>query len=123
MILTETIKQGLISGNKAGVVFFYFTDAFSIVDKKCLLHKIAKVFGITGKLFLHRWAKVKVNGHLGEWIESLFGTSAGTNLGLLLFIMYLHDIPKSIFPKFVDDLVAIAVDSDVKKVGDATYSR
>jgi len=53
---------------------------------------------------------------LGEWIESLFGTSAGTNLGPLLFIMYLHDIPKSIFPKFADDLVAIAVDSDVKKI-------
>ena len=61
-------------------------------------------------------AKVKVNGHFGEWIESLFGTSAGINLGPLLFIMYLHDIPQRIFPKFADDLVAIAVDSDLKKI-------
>ena len=95
MIVIEKVKQGLVTGDKAGVVFFDFTDAFGRVDRKCLLYKIAKDFGITGKLFLHiesfltnRLAKVKVNGHFGEWIESLFGTSAGTNLGPLLFIYH-----------------------------------
>jgi len=123
MLVTEKVQQGLISGNKAGAVFFDFTDAFGRVDRKCLLDKIAKDFGITGKLFLHiasflsnRLARVKVNGHFGEWIESAFGTSAGTNLGPLLFIMYLHDIPQMIFPKFADDLVALVVDSDFKNV-------
>lgn len=58
-------------------------------------------------------ARVKVNGHYGDWISSMFGTSAGTNLGPLLFIMYMHDIPKRIFPKFADDLVSVAVDSDM----------
>ena len=48
-----------------------------------------------------------VNGHFGECIESAFGTSAGTNLGLLLFLMYLHDIPQMIFLKFADDLVLL----------------
>ena len=46
----------------------------------------------------------------------MFGTSAGTNLGPLLFIMYLHDVPDSISPKFADDLVSIAVDSDVLRI-------
>ena len=97
LIVVEKVKQGLIAGKKAGVVFFDFTDAFGRVDRKCLLYKMAKEFGITGKLFLHvasfltnRFVRVKVNGQFGDWIESLFGTSAGTNLGPLLFIMYMH---------------------------------
>ena len=53
LIVTEKVKQGLIAGKKAGAVFFDFTDAFGRVDRKCLLYKIAKDFGITGKLFLH----------------------------------------------------------------------
>ena len=105
------------------MVFFDFTDAFGSVDRKCLLYKMAKDFGITGKLYLHvasfltdRMAKVKINGHFGDWLKSLFGTSAGTNLGPLLFIMYLHDVPDSIFPKFANDLVSIALDSDVLRI-------
>lgn len=43
----------------------------------------------------------------------MYGTSAGTNLGPLLFIIVMHDIPRSIFPKFADDLVCIAVGRDV----------
>jgi len=50
--------------------------------------------------------QVKINGQFGEWIESVYGTSAGTNLGPLLFIIFMHDIPQSIFSKFVDDLVS-----------------
>ena len=123
LVVTEKVKQALIAGKKAGVVFFDFTDAFGRVDRQCLLYKIAKDFGITGKLFLRvasfltdRFARVKVNGIYGEWLESLFGTLAGTNLGPLLFIMYLHDTPKKSFPKFSDDLISIAVHSDVQLI-------
>jgi len=120
LLLTEKVKQGLLAGDKVGVVFFDFTDAFGRVDRKCLLYKLAKDFGITGKLFLHitsflsdRAARVKVNGHYGEWLKSMFGTSAGTNLGPLLFTMYMHNIPARIFPKFADDVVSVVVESDV----------
>ena len=108
LMVVEKVKQGLIDGNKAGVVFFDFTDAFGRVDRQCLLYKLAKDFGITGKVFLHissflsdRMARVKVNGHYGDWILSMFGTSAGTNLGPLLFIIYMHDTPDRILPKFL----------------------
>jgi len=46
----------------------------------------------------------------------MFGTSAGTNLGPLLFIIYMHDIPAKIFPKFADDVVSVVVESDVMHI-------
>jgi len=105
----------LIANKKAGAIFFYFTDAFGSVDRKRLLFKIGRHFGITGRLFLHlvsflsqRYARIKLNGCEGRWIESILGTSAGTMLGPVLFILYMHDVPKCIVPKFADDLVTLA---------------
>ena len=43
----------LAAGKNAGVVFCDFADASGTVDRKCLLYKIVKNFGITGKMFLH----------------------------------------------------------------------
>jgi len=58
-------------------------------------------------------ARVKINGHCGECSESMFGTPAGTKLGPLLFITHMHDILERIFQKFADDLVSVAIDSDM----------
>jgi len=61
-------------------------------------------------------ARIKIGDNVGEWIESLFGTSAGTSLGPLLFIAHVHDVPKIITPKFADDMVALAVGTDVSQI-------
>jgi len=53
---------------------------------------------------------------IGEWIESEFGTSAGTRLGPLLFIVNVYDVPRCILPKFADDLVAFSVDSSITSI-------
>ena len=42
LMVVDKVKQGLLSGNKAEVVFFDFTDAFGRVDRKWLLYKLAK---------------------------------------------------------------------------------
>ena len=52
----------------------------------------------------------------GDWLDSNEGTSAGTRLGPLLFIMYIHDVPKCIAPKFADDLASVAIEKDVDSV-------
>jgi len=63
-----------------------------------------------------RCARLKIDMLFGDWIESNDGTSAGTRLGPLLFIMYIHDVPKYIVPKFADDLVSVAVEKDLELV-------
>ena len=72
-----------------------------------MLFKLGKDFGITGKLFLHihsflsdSVARLKINNVFGQWIESEIGTSAGTSLGPILFIVNVRDVPCSITPKF-----------------------
>ena len=85
--------------------------------------KISQYFSITGRLFLHiasflndRLARIKYADIVGEWLTSYFGTSAGTSLGPILFIMHLDDIPKCIMPKFADDLAALAVGNDFNDI-------
>ena len=120
LVVVEKIKKSLLQDELAGAVFFDFTDAFGSVNRDHLLLKIGRDFGVTGGLFLHiasflkgRLARIKFADKVGDWLESNFGTSAGTSLGPLLFIMHMHDIPKCVMPKFADDLVALAAGKDV----------
>ena len=53
MMLVEKVKKALINGEKVGVVFFDFKDAFGSVNRTRLLEKLGVDFGISGKLFLH----------------------------------------------------------------------
>jgi len=87
------------------------------------MYKIGKHFGISGKLFLHiqsfltdKYARLKITNTEGDWIQSLFGTSAGTLLGPLLFILNMHYVPKCILPKFADDFVAFSYCSPTEKL-------
>jgi len=63
-----------------------------------------------------RQARIKVNDLIGEWMSSDSGTSAGTILGAILFIAYVHDAPKEIFPKFADDFAGIAIAEDIAEI-------
>ena len=123
LVVIENIKKALIQGEQAAAVFFDFTDAFGSVNRHRLLFKLANDFGISGKLFQHlesflcnRLARIKYDESIGYWIQSFFGTSAGTSLGPLLFIVQIHDVPKSIKPKFADDLVAVSVGRNIMEV-------
>jgi len=88
-----------------------------------LLYKLRSNYSISGSLFLYlvsllssRKARVTVNTLIGDWIESEYGTSAGTILGALLFIAYVQDMPICIQPKFADDLVGFTSAKDVATV-------
>ena len=121
--LTEKLKRSILEGKIAGVVFFDFTDAFGNVNRNKLIKKLWTKFKIRGKLFLHlcdfladRKARIKVNSLMGEWLESCSGTSAGTVLGALLFIMHVFDAPRSIKPKYADDFSSVAIEISLAEV-------
>jgi len=125
--LVENIKKGILQDQCTGAVFFDLTDEFGSVDRRRLLHKIRKDFKISGRLLSHiesflsnRFARLKLHESMGDWIESFIGTSEGTRLGRLLFIMHIHDAPSCIKPKYADDLVALSVDRIQENLQDAT---
>lgn len=121
--LVEIAKDTLVNKQLLGVLFFDFTDAFGTVNRKKLLLKLCRDFGVSGKLMSYitdflsgRYARVRVNDLIGEWIKSEQGTSAGTILGAILFIAYVHDTPSNIHPKFADDLVSYVTGKDIASV-------
>ena len=123
LALTEKLKKAILEKEVAGVVFFDFTDAFGNVNRNKLIEKLWKDLKIRGRLFLHlcdflneRSARIKINNLVGEWRESDVGTSAGTVLGALLFILQVHDSPPPIKPKFADDFTTAKVGKNSKEV-------
>jgi len=114
--LVELVKSNVLAGNMVGVLFFDFADAFGSVNRVKLIGELIKSFGITGKLLKYlvgflsgRYVRITVNDLIGGWIISDIGTSTGTILEEILFLVYVHDIPKSIHPKFDTDLASIIV--------------
>ena len=115
--MIEKLSVGVAEKKHCGVLFFDFADAFGSVDRAKLLEKLFVDFDIHGNLFLHlasflsnRKACLKLGNGLGEWLPSHSGTSAGTILGPILFILSVHDTPKSVKPKFADDVNGIAIE-------------
>ena len=121
--LVEEVKRNMHQNCVTGVLFFDFSDAFGTVNRAKLLYKLRTHFNVSGRLFLYlvsflseRKARITVNDLIGEWIESDHGTSAGTILGAILFLVYVHDTPPGIQPKFADDLAASVSGKDVASV-------
>ena len=122
--LVEQVKTNMLEGKVTGVLFFDFTDAFGSVNRFKLLIKLKHHLCISGRLLLYltsflpgRQACIKIaNDFVGDWIASEHGTSAGTVLGALLFIMYVHDTLQRIQFKFTDDIESTTVADDASSV-------
>ena len=117
VVMVERVQGALNNNEKCGGVFFDFTDAFGSVNRARLLSKLFFDFGIDGRLFLHianflmdRKARLKIGNLVGAWVDTNVGSSAGTVLGPVLFIIYTHDVPRVIFPKFADDFNGLAIE-------------
>ena len=79
--------------------FFYLKKAFDIVDRSILLSKL-KAYDVGSnsanwyKSYLNnRTRKCSVNGSVSDSQPLTCGIPQGTILGLLLFILYINDLP------------------------------
>jgi len=123
LALTESIKRNSLNNRLTGVVFFDLKDAFGSVNRKKLLEKLGRDFKVSSHLLSYirdflssRFARIKVNDLIGDWIESEWGTSAGTVIGPILFIAYAHDTPTCIQLKFADEMVGYTAGDDESEV-------
>ena len=105
---TSAVDQGY----SVDMIYLDYSKAFDSVPHRRLISKL-EAYGIHGNLSL--WLtnfltnclqRVVVNGCLSDWISVLNGVPQGSVLGLLLFILYVNDIPNLIesnVKMFADD--------------------
>ena len=98
----NTIQNGIDRGRKTGAVYIDLKKAFDTVDYKILFIKLQK-YGIRGialewfKSYLsNRKQFIEYNEVKSSFGDIKCGVPQGSNLGPLLFLIYVNDLPRSL---------------------------
>ena len=93
-------------------VFLDISKAFDKVGHESLLFKLQS-YGIEGDLLrllktylTERQQRLVLNGQTSSWLNVTAGVPQSSILGLLLFLIYINDLPEEITPSckiFADD--------------------
>ena len=99
LLCMEKWTEIIDNGNSVDVAYFDYAKAFDKVSHRLLLIKL-KSYGINGKLLTwlesylkDRKQRVVVGDAKSSWLEVVSGTTQGTVLGFLLFLIFINDLP------------------------------
>ncbi len=107
----DDIENGMVSG----VLFLDLKKAFDLVNHKILLNKMRSA-GLSTKCvkwfdsyLKNRCQATKVNNEMSSVGRVRYGIPQGSILGLLLFVIYINDLPQSLHDSrvhlYADDMV------------------
>ena len=116
--IMHEIYQSFDDGFEVRGVFLDISKAFDKVWHNCLIYKL-KQNGVAGDLldtltnFLkERKQRVVLNGQYSIWANVEAGVPEGSILGLLLFLIYINDLPENLVSNsklFADDTSLFSV--------------
>ena len=99
-------------------MLYIYTKAFDKVPHKKLIRKLRE-YGINSSInqwiesFLHqRQQKVVCKGEMSSWVPVTSGVPQGSVIGLILFLVYINDLPAKLQSKvrlFADDTIVYMV--------------
>jgi hypothetical protein len=109
----DKITQAFENSEYSNGIFFDLAKAFDTVNHNILLNKLAN-YGIRGtqldwfrSYFENRYQCVSCNGAMSDLRLVKYGVPQGSNLGPLMFLLFINDLPNSssilTFILFADD--------------------
>lgn len=117
LICYERWTKMIDSGNSVDIAYFDYASAFDKVCHRLMIHKL-NAYGIRGLLLewfqawlIGRMQRVVVGNSKSEWLEVMSGTTQGTVLGFLLFLIFINDLPDSCSPGDPDLIMLLADDT------------